>query len=173
MNGYVSPNDMVKCLAVLTRLKDLSISINKKISRSDESRSHPHPQMRAILPALTRLEYEGRSEYLEDLLARIDMPQIDFVMIQYSKHQIKVSQLSHFIKRTETLKIDQFTRTQLYFYTTDSFFGLSRSEEAWTESHLNLRRLGGESLEVQVRDMTRLIGQISAMFSNVDDPHDI
>ena len=168
-NGYILPDAMVRSLAVLTRLQRLSISFYKKMSRSDLSRSHPHPQMRVILPVLIRLEYEGRSEYLEDFLARIDTPRIDSVIIEYSKHQINASHLSQFIERTENLKIDQFTRALIYFYPDYSSFGLNRSREAWTQSHVDLKILDEASLEVQVRDMAQLISQLAAMFSKVDD----
>jgi len=168
-NGYILPDAMVRGLAVLTRLEYLAISFDQNMSRSDQSRSHPHPQMRAILPALTRLNYEGHSEYLEDFLARIDTPRIESVMIGYSKHQIQATQLSRFIERTENLKIDQFASAHVSFYPGESLFGLNRSQEPWSATHLDLKILSRESLEVQARDMAQLIGQLSAKFSEVDD----
>jgi len=168
-NGYVSPDAMARSLAVLTGLENLSVSFRRRISLSDQWGSHPDPQMRAILPSLTSFYYDGWSEYLEDFLARIDTPRVDFVNIKYFMHRIQASQLYRFIERTENLKIDQFTRARVHFYDDDSFFGLSRSQEAWRESHLDLRIVGEVPLEVQVRDMVHLIGQLSATFSKVDD----
>ena len=167
--GYILPDDMVRSLAMLTRLKRLSLSFDEEIPPSHQWRSHPHPQMRTILPALIRLNYEGRSEYLEDFLARIDTPRIDSVMIEYFMHQIQASQLSRFIERTENLKIDQFTRARVQFYGDDSLFGLRRLQETWSDAHLLLRILGEECLEVQVQGMAHLLGQLAATFSNVDD----
>jgi hypothetical protein len=167
--GYISPDVMVRSLAMLTRLEDLSISFRGRIPPSDQWGSHTYPQIRTILPTLTYLKYEGRSEYLEDISSRIDTPRVNFVRIEYSMHRIQAFELCRFIERTENLKIDQFTRAQLFFYDDDSFFGLCRSQEAWSESHLHLKIIGVASLEVQVRDMAHLIGQLSATFSRVDD----
>ena len=125
--------------------------------------------MRAILPTLSILNYEGCSEYLEDFLDRIDTPRVDHVTIYYSMQEIHTSQLSRFIKRAENLKIDQFARAHVYFYPHESLFGLNRTQEAWTAINLDLKILNKASLEVQVRDMVQLIGQISPTFSKVDD----
>ena len=173
-DGYVSPDALARSLAVLTRLKHLSISFYGDMTFSEQLRlrGHSYPQMRATLTALTEIDYQGESEYLEDFLARIDTPRVDSLTTDYFRHRIQASQLSRFLERTETLKIDQFTRARLYFYPHSSFFGLSHSQEAWTESHLNLEIMGSgsfEGLEAQVRDKVQLIGQLSAVFSKVDD----
>jgi hypothetical protein len=169
-NGYISPDAMVRSLAALTKLEYLSISFYKEISPSDQWGSHTHPQMRAILPALTGVSYVGHSEYLEDFLAWIDAPRVKFVSIDYSMHRIQALQLSRFIERTEILKIDQYTRATVYFYVDECSFGLNRSQEAWTRGNLNLNVTGEASLEVQVRHMAHLIGQLATgVFSKVDD----
>jgi hypothetical protein len=168
-NGYISPDAMVRSLAVLTGLKTLSISFHHSISSSDQWGGRPDPQMRAILPALTHFNYEGCSNYLEDFLARIDTPQVDFVMIEYFMHQTQASQLSRFIERTENLKIDQFTRAQVYFHDGALLFGFSRSQEWWGEVHLLLKISGEASLEAQVQDVALVIDQLSATISKVDD----
>ena len=85
-NDYISPDAMVRGLAMLTRLKDLSISFYEGISHADQWGNHPYPQMRTILSALTSLRYEGLSGYLEDFLARIDTPQVDSLTIDYFVH---------------------------------------------------------------------------------------
>ena len=167
-NDYITPDAMVKSLAALTRLEHLSISFYEEISPSDQWRSHTHP--RIILPALARLSYGGRSEYLEEFLARIDAPRVD-VRIEYSMHRIQALQLSRFIDRTEILKIDQYTRAHVYFYEDDCLFGLNRSQEAWLQGNPFFFKIMGEaSLKVQVRHMAHLIGQLAAgVFSKVDD----
>ena len=168
-NGYILPDAMVRTLAVLPRLDYLSISFCQKMSLSDLSRSQPHPQMRTIHPALTCINYRGRSEYLEDFLARIDTPEIDAVIIEYSNHQIEISQLLQFIERTENLKIDQFARARVQFTNNKYSFALGRSQEAWCECNVHLQIEGEASIEAQVEDMAHLIGRFSSTFSKVDD----
>jgi hypothetical protein len=168
-NGHILPEAMVRSLAVLIGLETLFISFRDEMSPSDQSSSQPYPQMRAILPALTRLNYEGRSEYLEDFLTRIDTPRVSFVMIAYFIHQVQASQLSRFIERTENLKIDQFTHTRVRFYCDDSLFGLRRLQGTWSDTHLLLRMSGEAFLEVQIHFMTHLLGQLAATFSKVGD----
>ena len=169
-NGYISPDAMVKSLATLTRLEHLYISFYEEISPSDQWGSHTHPQTRTILPALTDLNYDGRSEYLEEFLARIDTPRVNSVKIEYSIHRIQALQLSRFIERTEIVKIDPFTRAQVYFSPDDSLLGLNRSQEAWTQGGFYLKIIGTVSFGVQVRVMMHLVGQLAAsVFSKVDD----
>ena len=169
VNGYVSPDAMARSLAVLTRLKHLSIAFYEDLSPSEQSRGHPYPQIRAVLPPLTSIYYEGESEYLEDFLAQIDTPRVDSLTIEYTLHRIQASQLSWYIERTENLKIDQFMRAQLYFYTDNSLFGLNRSQGEWIESRFLMKIIDEAYLEEHVWEMVHLIGQISAKFSKVND----
>ena len=64
-------------------------------------RRHPPPPTRTVLPALTHFEFQGVSEYLEDLVARIDAPLLDSICITFL-HQLifDISQLAQFMRRT-------------------------------------------------------------------------
>ncbi|KAH8980973.1 hypothetical protein EDB86DRAFT_3247810, partial [Lactarius hatsudake] len=87
-NGYISPEDMVGSLAVLIRLKTLSITFDEvTLSSSDERTDRPDPPMRVTLPALTSFYYKGHSKYLEDFLAQIDTPRVDDLRIRYFSTQ--------------------------------------------------------------------------------------
>ena len=94
LNDYI-PESLARLLATLTCLTTFSISCYVNIPL-DQWQSPPGPPMRAILPALTRLDYTGRSKYLEDFLAQVDMPRVYCITIEYTMamHQIQVSQLS-------------------------------------------------------------------------------
>jgi hypothetical protein len=99
-SGYISPEKMVACLSVLTRLEDLSISFESPQSRPDRNSQRVPPPTRSLLPALNQLGFEGASEYLEDLLARIDAPLLYFLEITFF-HQLifDTPQLTEFISR--------------------------------------------------------------------------
>jgi hypothetical protein len=85
--AFFPPDAMVTALSAVTRLKVLHFRFechSRTYERSDpdwESRlwkNQPLPlPSRAILPSLTVLKFEGSNIYLEDLVARIDAPQLD------------------------------------------------------------------------------------------------
>jgi hypothetical protein len=101
-SGYVSPEAMVTCLSALTRLKLLLIGF--KFLRPPRGRQHP-PPTRSVLPALTELTFIGVSEYLEDLVARIDAPLLNRLYILFFYQAIfDTPQLAQFLSRTPNIK---------------------------------------------------------------------
>ena len=69
--GYISPQAMATCLAALPRLDTLDLQLQSVFPRPERIRP---PVTRFLLPALTSFEFRGASEYLEDLVARIESP---------------------------------------------------------------------------------------------------
>ena len=69
---------MVASLAMLPRLKKLYIKF--KLVTPQPYRKHPSIT-RAVLPALTIFGFQGTSEYLEDLVAPIDGPQLNRIIL--------------------------------------------------------------------------------------------
>jgi hypothetical protein len=102
---YFSPDAIVTCLSALTWLKDLEITFQSPRSRPVRESRHPPPLTRIILPALTKLTFQGVSEYLEDLVAQIDTPRLQALSITFF-HQLffHTPQLSRFISRAPRLK---------------------------------------------------------------------
>ncbi len=103
-SGYISPHAMVTGLSTLTRLKSLSINFQSPLSRPDQKSRYPHPT-RSVLPALTELRFTGVSEYLDDLVARIDTPRLNILDIRFFLQLIfDTPQLARFIDRTPQLQ---------------------------------------------------------------------
>jgi len=107
--GYIAPHAMATCLSTLANLAVLCLEFRSPTPRPDNERGHPrpHPQNRnrATLPNLTRFNFRGSSDYLEDLLAGIDAPFLDHVDITFFNQLIfQVPHLSHFIGGMEMLK---------------------------------------------------------------------
>ena len=98
-SGHISPEAMVTGLSVLTRLENLVIDFKSPRSRPDRRR--PPPRTRALLPVLTELWFNGVTEYLEDVVARIDAPLLDNLNITFF-HQLlfDTPHLAQFISRT-------------------------------------------------------------------------
>jgi hypothetical protein len=64
--------------------RTLSSNLNQPLaSRPDPITLQPPPVTRAILPAFTAFRFQGFCEYLEDLLARIDAPQLKTFSIEF------------------------------------------------------------------------------------------
>jgi hypothetical protein len=102
-SGYISPEAIVSCFSTLTRLETLIL----EFAYHESEHRRPPPPTRTLLPALTRLQFYGVKEYLEDLVRRIDAPQLDNLKISLFYKLIRVddtAQLAQFINRTPKLK---------------------------------------------------------------------
>ena len=100
-SGYFSPEAIVTDLAALANLTHLIIGFESPLSRPNREIRRSLQPTRIILPALTRFQFQGVSEYLEDVLAQIDAPLIDSIWITFF-HQLifDIPQLAHFMRRT-------------------------------------------------------------------------
>ena len=100
-SGYFSPEAMVTGLAVLVNLEYLTITFESPLSRPDREIQRPPLPTLDVLPSLTRFVFNGASEYLEHLVARIDTPLLDFIWITFF-HQLifTIPQLAQFMRRT-------------------------------------------------------------------------
>jgi len=104
-SGYISPEAMVTCLSALTQLESLKLQFRFPRSLADGANRHPPPLTRIVLPALALLWFKGDSEYLEDIVSRIDAPTLNDTQIQFFNRLLfDTPLLCHFISRTETLK---------------------------------------------------------------------
>ena len=97
--GYISPEAMVACLAVLSKLERFDLGF---ASVPYQTRRPPVTGIQTVLPALTKFQFLGASEYLEDLVARINSPTLDHIRIEFMNQpaDFQASQLSQFIDRT-------------------------------------------------------------------------
>ena len=79
--GYISPEAMVVGLAALPRLRTFLIVFQLANPRPDRIRLPP--VTRTVLPSLIEFHFQGASEYLDDLVARIDALQLDRIYVSY------------------------------------------------------------------------------------------
>ena len=114
-SGYISPEAMVTGLSVLTRLESLEIGFESTWSQHD--RKTRSPPTRALLPVLTLMWFKGAIEYLEDLVARIDVPLLDKLTIIFPHQSIFYSpQLTQFISRTPKFKVPDEAHLTFSYY---------------------------------------------------------
>lgn len=103
-SGYIPPETMVTALSALTTLKEFQLQFESRRSCPDRERRHPPPLTRSVLPALTRFIFSGVTEYLEDLVARIDAPLLDWLEIAFFRQLIfHTPRFAQFIGRTPNL----------------------------------------------------------------------
>ena len=103
-SGYISPEAMATCLSVLTRLVSLKLEFESPRSRPNRKRRRLPPATLSVLPALIKFDFKGVSEYLEDLVARIDTPQLKHLEINFFRHFIfDTPELVQFVTRAPEL----------------------------------------------------------------------
>ncbi|KAI9450045.1 hypothetical protein F5148DRAFT_1379180 [Russula earlei] len=78
--GYISPQDLATALSVLSRLESLGLGFESPLYPASRP---PPPLTRSVLPALTELAFRGVHEYLEDLLAQIEVPFLNTLEITF------------------------------------------------------------------------------------------
>lgn len=162
-NGYISPEAMITGLTALTRLATLSIRFQSSFHRSNRT---PH-LARIILPSLALFGFRGNSEYLEDLVARIDAPRLVFSRITYFNQLIfQVPQLSRFISRAENLGPAPFRHVQVGLRGGNVYVSFVCGQGAPHKSYLFLQ-VSCQGLDWQVSSMAQILSQSSAILSHV------
>lgn len=119
---YISPEMMVTCLAVLLNLEELFIGF--QYPRAPQINSPP--PTRTVLPTVTYFGFKGVSEYLEDLVARINTPKLHNLNIWIFMDNIfTIPQLHGFISRAERLKLRKRVSMESYPWSARIAIGLA------------------------------------------------
>jgi hypothetical protein len=165
---YISPEAMVTSLAALTGLKTLLIEF-KSPTRPTRTIIQD-PIKRTALPSLTTFGFHGVNEYLEDVVAQIDAPQVGYFRISYfNQLDFHVPKLSKFIGRTKSLCLARFQRARIDFGLDNVYVSLySEREELLDESHFSLQ-ISCRGLDWQISHVVQTLCQSGSMLSNVDD----
>jgi len=104
-SGYISPEAMGTCLSTLTSLEKLFLGFRSPRSQADRASQRPPPLTRVVLPALTSLQFTGDSEYLEDIVSRLEAPLLSYTEITFFNRLVfDTPLLRHFISRTEIVR---------------------------------------------------------------------
>jgi hypothetical protein len=114
-SGFISPEVMVASLAALPKLQSLTFGFEWGMTYHDRIRL---PSItRTVLPALTRFLFDGVFEYIEDFVAQIDAPQLNYLHIEYLYEGLgtdyQIPELCKFIDRSDKLKLSHFRRADL------------------------------------------------------------
>ena len=104
--GYICPQAMVTSLSALTRLESLCLTFLSPQSVPDRSIQILPPHTRTLLPALTYFRYRGDTKYMEDLVAQLDAPILESMVITlFHERVLEVSELAKFVRRADKLSL--------------------------------------------------------------------
>lgn len=165
----ISPEALVACLAIMHKLDDLTIEFPSPTF-------HPIQllllETRVPLDHIQILKLTGSSVYLEDLVARIDTPQLKKLSINYTDQpNFEVSQMFSFINRLNC-KIFQFGNAGVYFDVPPYDISFAFHEDVNLGSHFMLENaislyIPGGGIELQVSNMTQVLHHTSARLADV------
>ena len=108
-SGYFSPEAMVTALSTLNSLESLSLKFQSP--RSQPRNQRPFPWIRSVLPVVTHFWFKGVSNYLEDFVACIEAPRLEFFDICFfNRILFDIPKLVRFIDRTPALTVPEIAR---------------------------------------------------------------
>jgi hypothetical protein len=165
--GYISPEAMVMGLSALTRLTYLCIEFGGTLL-PDQVIQHPPLFTRAVtavLPTLKKFYFQGVSEYLEDFLARIDVPQLEDFRIEFSQEH--VFDMRQVISHSRAL--GSFDRAKVIFNIYSVFIRLYQPEGTNPVKTLSLGIHDGHNEELgwRVSSMTQMGTQFPCLLSSI------
>lgn len=167
--GYFSPEALVAGLNAKSNLKDLEIHfLHSALDLGQESpRSRPTSPTHVLLPALTEFLFKGDNAYLENLVARIDAPNIErFGITLFDELTFELPQLALFIDRTEKLRSSPY-RTSIWFW--DQRFSITHYSGPPSSSGPTFRlEISCHELARQVILLGRICKQLSLLVSRVE-----
>ncbi|KAH9971567.1 hypothetical protein BGW80DRAFT_1446400 [Lactifluus volemus] len=164
-SGYISPEAMARCIYALTKLTELSIGFKSPASRPDPITRHPPPLTRAVLPALTNLDFHGVSEYLEDLMARINAPLLRAVAITFLNQLVfDVQQLSRITGYAPVLM--SCNTANMFF--SDSHVNIHFSTRPFSTTGSLRFKISCGGVDWQVSSMAQIFNQLSFLLSGID-----
>ena len=168
-SGYISPEAMVACLSLLTNLDGLSLQFQSPQSHPDRESRRPPPPKRTVLPALTRFWFSGVSEYIEDLVVRVDAPRLNSLRITFFNDiAFDTPQFSQFIGRIPTFKAFDKASVDLG----DAIAGIKLSSKSKTSRRepLNLNvRISCRELDWQVPSLEQICTSSLPSLSTLED----
>jgi hypothetical protein len=124
----------------------------------------PPSRERVVLPALIRLDFQGTTEYLERLVARIDTPLLEYIEVTFvAKSNFDLSQLCKFLNRIGTHKSPR--RADILSSEHATSISLTRPGDPTCLKLQSLRKPLSEQLII----LARILYQFSAFLFNVED----
>jgi hypothetical protein len=121
------PDTMATALSALTGLETLSLRFESKFPAYLGNQASLHPLPRSVIPSLLCFDFEGDSEYLEALVARIDTPVLGRLGITiFYQHTLDTTQLLWFLSRIP--KMQEFDKARVKLDNPEVWIDFSSSD---------------------------------------------
>ena len=134
-SGYISPDAMVTCLSMLVSLEQLQLAFESPQSSPDQENRRSPPPTRTVLPALISFSFKGVSEYLEELVTRIDTPQLrQFWTTFFNDIGFDIPKLIQFI----TLTFDALKDAHVVFDTDTAWITFQRLAPSFSDVRVEI-----------------------------------
>ena len=158
---HFSPEMLSNALSGMVQLRSLSLHF---LSTPGYRISPPPPGKCVVLPALTRFNFRGNTQYLEGLVARIDAPRLGDIEITFvNEMTFELSALSVFIDRIEMHK--SYRRADIL--SSDHRISITLTQPA-APTCLKFHLLC-EELSYQLLSMARICVHFSTFLFDVED----
>jgi hypothetical protein len=155
------PEALTNTFSGMVKLQSLSLhfpSTSNHLTPPSPSRE------RVILPALIHLHFQGTTEYLERLVARIDTPLLEYIEVTFvAKSNFDLSQLCKFLNRIGTHKSPR--RADILSSEHATSISLTRPGDPTCLKLQSHRKPLSEQLII----LARILYQFSAFLFNVED----
>jgi hypothetical protein len=164
--AYISPEEMVTCISVLTSLETFALGFKTDEESFLYLQSRcPPPSTHTVLPALTHFDFSGISQYLEDLVARIVAPRLIHLSITFfATTFFDTPHLVQFISRAPSLKTPKVARVVFDFETVHIRLSSQTSGNGTIEVEIPC-----ESLDEQLSSLVHACTSSLPSLSTVED----
>jgi len=174
--GYISPKVMITCLVALPRLETLYMKFRSPAPRPSQIR--PSPETRIVLLALTSFTFYAAREYLEDIVAQIDCPQLEAFCVgcKNSLTDVPIVQIPKFVDRSVGPKSTPFRHAQVCFSYGEFSIDIFRRDPhpLWycfpaQDSSITMKRsvIRCDGIGRQVSNIAQVLSRFSARLSDV------
>jgi len=155
-SGYISPDVLVTSLSGLTRLGSLTLTLQSPRSQADRQRRVPPSRTRVVLPSLARLVFKGDSEYLEDMVSRMEpLPHAHVEITFFNQLLFNTPLLPNLVGRAEMFKA--FHRAEIFFSSLSVSFALFQKHGP-VESKVLVLKISCKPLDWQLSSIAQVIG---------------
>ncbi len=160
---FYSPDVLTNALSGMAQLRSLSLHL---LFTGRYTASPPPLWEPIVFPTLTHFDFQGTSEYLEDLVARIDAPRLEDFGLTFKLFifkQLKVTQFGTFLERISMHK--SYSRADIHF--SERAISITFIQPAPTATSLKLR-VCHRSLDAESFSVARICGH-PAFVPGVED----
>ena len=162
--GYFPPDTFANALSGMTHLRSLSLHfLSFALPRNHDDLPTQSGEL-VVLPALTCLKYRGTSKYLDSFVARIDVPRLGEIDINFfGQPTMHASHLARFINRIEM----QGSYRQADITSSERAISISLTQPG-VPSRLELQ-ISCKLLARQLSHMAQICNGLSASLLGVED----